>query len=61
MWLHYCVACCRLIGRIAEALATYQISPAETRKLFLRMQVNKCHLVREGAGGSEREKERIEK
>ena len=40
-----CSACCRLICRIAEVVAVYQISPSETRKLLLRMQARPVHLV----------------
>ena len=50
MWFTCCScffpACCRLICRIAEVLGSYQISSSETRKLFLRLQCGRVHLVR---------------
>ena len=41
----FAAACCRLICHIAEVLASYQISSSEARKLFLRFQAKKVHLV----------------
>jgi len=38
-------ALCQLLCQIAEVLCGYQISARETRKLFLKLQASKTHLV----------------
>ncbi len=47
MYVCLCAACCQLMCRVIETMSSCQISPSETKKLFMRLQSSRAHLVRE--------------